>query len=142
MVPGTPWDNRWVIPYNTWLLKKYSAQINVEACTNAKPIAYLYIYIFKRSDSANISITVTIPLRRVNQPLANRKDNKNPVEEMQAYYNARWIAACKAAWRILGQSIGEIKPPVQRLQIYLENQQKTVLDLNKMNAADLQARLI
>lgn len=40
VVEGMPWDKTWVVPYNTWLLKKYQAHINVEACTNAKPVAY------------------------------------------------------------------------------------------------------
>ena len=32
--------------------------INVEICTSAEPVSYLYKYIYKGSDSANVSTTV------------------------------------------------------------------------------------
>lgn len=137
VVEGTPWDNTWVVPYNTWLLKKYQAHINVEACTNAKPVAYLYKYIFKGSDSADVSTTTTLPSRSVNQPRANRNKNEVPVDEVSVFHYARWICSCEPAWRILGLPIGEIKPPVTRLQLPLENQQRTVLDPEKTTAASL-----
>lgn len=97
MVLNIPWDNKWVVPYNTWLLKKYSTYINIGACINAKFIAYLYKYIFKQSNSANISTTVNVLLCCVNQAFANRNNNEDPIDKLQAYNDARLISACKAA---------------------------------------------
>ena len=49
-IKGNNVDNRWVVPYNPWLSKKYQAHINVEACMSVKAVKYLYKYIYKRHD--------------------------------------------------------------------------------------------
>ncbi|GBN04007.1 hypothetical protein AVEN_257595-1 [Araneus ventricosus] len=40
-------DNRWVVPYNPWLLKTFNAHINVEVCASVKSVKYLYKYVYK-----------------------------------------------------------------------------------------------
>ncbi|GBM51868.1 hypothetical protein AVEN_239962-1 [Araneus ventricosus] len=45
-------DNRWVVPYNPWLLKKFNAHINVEVCASVKSVKYLYKYVYKGRDAA------------------------------------------------------------------------------------------
>ena len=37
-------DNRWVVPCNPWLSRKYAAHINVEPCMSVKSVKYLYKY--------------------------------------------------------------------------------------------------
>ncbi|GBN86047.1 hypothetical protein AVEN_219552-1 [Araneus ventricosus] len=49
-------DNRWVVPYNTWLLKKFNAHINVEVCASVKSVKYLYKYVYKGHDAASVKI--------------------------------------------------------------------------------------
>ncbi|GBN81135.1 hypothetical protein AVEN_116062-1 [Araneus ventricosus] len=49
-------DNRWVVPYNPWLLKKFNAHINVEVCASVKSVKYLYIYVYKGHDAASVKI--------------------------------------------------------------------------------------
>ena len=68
-----------------------------------------------------------VPNRRVNEPQAHRNDNAAPVDKINIFHNARWIGSCEAAWRILGLPLGEIKPPVTRLQVHLENQQRILI---------------
>ena len=40
-------DNRWVVPYSPYLLLKYEADINVEACVSPFDAKYLFLYINK-----------------------------------------------------------------------------------------------
>ncbi|GBO04485.1 hypothetical protein AVEN_45612-1 [Araneus ventricosus] len=49
-------DNRWVVPYNPWLLKKFNAHINVEVCASVKSVKYLYKYAYEGHDAASVKI--------------------------------------------------------------------------------------
>ena len=40
-------DNRWIVPYNPWLSKKFCAHINLEACMSVKSVKYLFKYVYK-----------------------------------------------------------------------------------------------
>ncbi|WVZ63152.1 hypothetical protein U9M48_012810 [Paspalum notatum var. saurae] len=49
---GVRLDNRWVVPYNMYLLKKFQAHINVEWCNKGIFIKYLFKYVTKGPDCA------------------------------------------------------------------------------------------
>ena len=40
-------DNRWIVPYNPYLSKKYNAHINVECCQGVASIKYINKYVYK-----------------------------------------------------------------------------------------------
>lgn len=61
-------DNRWVVPYNPYLLKKYNAHINVEICSSILSVRYLYKYVYKGHDRVLCSIDII---------LSNDNDNNN-----------------------------------------------------------------
>jgi hypothetical protein len=46
-VQGHNLDNRWVVPYNPYLLTKFDSHINVKICSTIKAVKYLYEYIYK-----------------------------------------------------------------------------------------------
>ena len=52
-------DNRWVVPYNPYLLLTYNAHINVEICSPLMSVKYLYKYILKGNDSATFQIVTS-----------------------------------------------------------------------------------
>lgn len=100
-------------------------------CTSAKPVAYLYKYTFKDSDSAAVSTIVRAlnqPVRWINNAPAHRNDDVEPLDEVQVFHDAKKIGSCEAAWKILGLSCGEFKPAVGRQQVHLEDEQQCVFN--------------
>ncbi|KAK8934325.1 hypothetical protein KSP39_PZI014847 [Platanthera zijinensis] len=97
-------DNRWVVPYNPWLLLKYDCHINVEICSSIKSIKYLYKYIHKGPDSVAFQV----------QPFSDHN-------EVAQYVNGRWICPHEAFWKIFKFSMYKTYPSVIRLQIHLPN---------------------
>ncbi|KAI3687642.1 hypothetical protein L1987_81342 [Smallanthus sonchifolius] len=87
---GVKLDNRSVVPYNKLLLKRYQAHINVEWCNQAGSIKYLFKYINKGPDRA------TLLLEQSNK----EDDNNEVVDEIQEYYDCRYLSACEATWRL------------------------------------------
>ena len=55
-IRGTDLDNKWVIPYNPYLLTKFNCHINVEICSTIKAVKYIYKYIYKGHDRMTMNI--------------------------------------------------------------------------------------
>ncbi|GBO02233.1 hypothetical protein AVEN_259730-1, partial [Araneus ventricosus] len=53
-INGNVVDNRWIVPYNPYLTKKYNALINVEICSSFKSIKYIFKYVYKGHDCAKV----------------------------------------------------------------------------------------
>ncbi|XP_044966515.1 uncharacterized protein LOC123426713 isoform X1 [Hordeum vulgare subsp. vulgare] len=100
-------DNRWVVPYNPYLLRMFNCYINVEVCSSIKAIKYLCKYVYKGHDRASISI---------DQP-----DEKGVVDEIKRYIDARWFTPPEAMWRIFGFNLLESFPSVLQLSLHLPN---------------------
>jgi hypothetical protein len=49
-------DNRWIVPYNSYLCQKYDCHINVKICSSARSVKYLYKYVYKGHDRVIVSI--------------------------------------------------------------------------------------
>ncbi|XP_052107503.1 uncharacterized protein LOC107458495 [Arachis duranensis] len=67
-------NNRWVVPYNPWLLLKYDRHINVEICNSIKSIKYLYKYCYKGPNRVAMEV-----------------HNGSNVDKVQQFVDARWI---------------------------------------------------
>lgn len=99
-----PIDNRWVVPYNPWLLRQMNCHANVEICASIKSIKYVLKYVHKGADQATFQL-----------------QHDGARDEITSFQNARYIGSTEAAWRIFEMPITERHPPVVHLQVHLEN---------------------
>ena len=99
-------DNRHVVPYNLYLLRKYQCHLNIEVCsTKIAAVRYLFGYINKGVDMATLKASVT-----------NHKD------EIEYFVNGRYITAPEACHKLFGFEILNVSPPTVRLPVHLEGQ--------------------
>nr|XP_043616291.1 uncharacterized protein LOC122588235 [Erigeron canadensis] len=105
-----PLDNRYVVPYNPFLLKRYEAHINIEWCNQIGSIKYLFKYITKGNDRATLAVTT------------------GDVDEIDYYYDCRYISACDSVCRIFAFDIHYRKPAVMRLPYHCEGEQSVTWD--------------
>lgn len=71
---GKQYDNRHVVPYNPYLLKKYRCHINIEMVSSVDCVKYLFKYIFKGNDSAIVNIDSRV------EEKSNENDEENEHE--------------------------------------------------------------
>lgn len=107
-----PLDNRWVIPHNLWLCTKYNAHINVEICSTIVAVKYLFKYVYKGHDRADVNVEETNP-----------PDEPHHVDEIRQFVDARYISASECYWRIFDFRLHGQSPNCVRLQIHLPNMQ-------------------
>jgi hypothetical protein len=101
-------DNRWIVPYNPYMLAKYDCHINVECVASIAAIKYPFKYIHKGGDRASAE-------------LRHR-------DEITDHIDGRYIASPEATWRILHFSLHDQIPNVIRLQVHLPGQHMVVFD--------------
>ena len=46
-------DNKWVVPYNPWLLRQMNCHLNVELCSSIKSIKYVLKYVHNRATASS-----------------------------------------------------------------------------------------
>ena len=112
-VKGVWLDNRWVVPYNPYLSKRYKAHINVELCSSIGAFKYLFKYVFKGGDRTTAVLQTDV----------NGNEIPREVNEIADYLDARYVSAPEGVWRIFQFKMHHRYPTVQRLQIHLPNQQ-------------------
>ncbi|XP_035831916.1 uncharacterized protein LOC110870109 [Helianthus annuus] len=132
---GVLLDNRFVVPYNAILLKKYQCHINVEWCNQTGSIKYLFKYINKGPDRVTAYVyesTTTANVNPQNEEMTNNENlsNEREVDDVKAYLDCRYISTCEAAWRIFKFNIHYRFPPVEILPIHCEDGQAIVYDDN------------
>ncbi|CEP08523.1 hypothetical protein [Parasitella parasitica] len=97
-------DNRWIVPFNPYLSKKYKAHINVECCQSVQAVKYINKNIYKGSDRTTLRVS----------------DTENEIDK---YLQSRYIGPTEAFSRIFEYKIHEEDPTVTLLPIHLPNQQ-------------------
>src|SRR6266540_83880 len=76
-------DNRWVVPYNLNLLKKYQAHKNVEYVNKSKVLKYLCKYVNKGPDRAKV---ISKRIKKGEEP-----PDADTIDEIQEYLDCRYI---------------------------------------------------
>ncbi|PWZ39241.1 hypothetical protein Zm00014a_013353 [Zea mays] len=110
-------DNRWIVPYNLTLLKKYQAHINVEWCNKSIFIKYLFKYVTKGPDQSKLYLQ-----RVLDGQDTSIDEETNTRNEVKEYLDARFICPYDSCWRILGYEIHRHFPPIARLPVHLPNE--------------------
>jgi hypothetical protein len=106
-------DNRWVVPHNMKLLKKYQAHINVEYVNKSKLLKYLCKYVNKGPGKASV---IFQQIRKGGQGELNEESNDR--NEIKEYLDCRYICEQDALWRLLEYDIHYHWPPVERLPVH------------------------
>ncbi|GBO36556.1 hypothetical protein AVEN_17828-1 [Araneus ventricosus] len=104
-------DNRWVVPYNPWLLKKLNAHINVEVCASVKSVKYLSKYVYKGHDTASVKI---------------QKEGALDHDEILSFVEGRYVSAPEPMWRLNKFNLLHKSHTVVRLAVHLPQQQPIV----------------
>eukprot|EP00798_Chlamydomonas_sp_ICE-L_P011275 gene11275-18907_t len=122
---STQLDNRWVVPYNPSLSRKFNCHINVEYCASICSVKYLYKYVYKGHDRAEVAFQGADWQPAVPPPgQAHQAPQQPRVDEIQQYQDGRYISASEAHWRLMVFPMCDQTPPVSRLALHLENQQQ------------------
>ncbi len=112
---GIVLDNSHVIPYNPWLSEKYACHINVEVCTSVAAVKYLYKYVYKGVDRAEVNL---IPVGGDDAPAEPRV-----IDEIRSFREGRYLSAAEAAWRNFIFPMHSRVPAVVRLALHLPDEQ-------------------
>ena len=112
-------DNRFIVPYNPYLIYKFNAHVNVEVCATVKAYKYIFKYIHKGPDKTTVQIE-------------NAKSVvvKN-IDEIKNYVDCRYIGASEACWRLFEFNIHKKYPSVERLPVLLPTDEIRVNFLGK-----------
>ena len=89
-------DNRWIVPHNPYLSRKFNCHTNVESVATFRTIKYCFKYIHKGPDRT------TLEYER---------------DEIRQYIDGRYIGAPEGVWRILHFDVHKHVPSIERLQV-------------------------
>ena len=104
------YDNRFVVPHNAYLSLKFNAHINLEVCSLIHAVKYLYKYVYKGIDRASLKLKQT-----------TQAANNEPVDEIRAHLDTRFICAPEAIHRIFEFETQKKSDTVYRLQVIFRN---------------------
>ena len=119
-------NNSWVVPYNPYLLLKYNTHINVEICTSVSAYKYIFKYVMKGGDKAEVK------LRMVNEN--GSYQTYGDLDEIKNWADSRYISAHEALWRIFDFPTNSLSHTVQRLSVHLPGEQNVTFTEENMQS--------
>ena len=90
-----------------YLSKEYRSHINQRAYTTVKSVTYLFKYVYKVYDCANIQVTASDELTH---------------DEVTSFINARYVSAPEAFWRLSEFEMHKQSHSIVRLPVHLPDQ--------------------
>eukprot|EP00798_Chlamydomonas_sp_ICE-L_P027610 gene27610-7247_t len=91
---------------------------SVEHCATVRSVKYLYKYVYKGHDRAQVAFINKGPQGQIQDVAAIVA----PRDEIAEYLDGRYVGACKAIWRLFSFHLHEQGPHVQRLAMHLDGQ--------------------
>jgi hypothetical protein len=107
-------DNRWIVPYNPYLLLRFEGHINIEVCVSPTAAKYLFKYVTKGPDRAMVNASVSRNL-----------------DEIATYQDLRSIGPSEAVWRLCEFSLSERYPAVEILRVHLPGDEYVTFEEGK-----------
>lgn len=108
-------DSRWVVPYNPYFATKYNCHINFEVVNGMGAIKYLYKYVYKGPDQAQLKMS--------ERAIRRDPDGTEHIDETVAYEDARYISASEASYHFAGGPMHGEAPTIYRLGTHLPGEQ-------------------
>lgn len=101
-------DNRWIVPYNPYLLLYMDCHVNVERVFDIQSIKYMYKYIYKGPDRAAIQCGVP--------------DESGTIiyDETNKFLDTRIVSAPEGCWHIFRYKMQEKSHAIIRLPLHLK----------------------
>ncbi len=105
-----------MVPYNPYLSLLFNCHINVEVCTSVAVIKYLYKYIYKGNDHAQVDVySIDAATPDGAAPTQPRMRN-----EIKIYQDGRYVSAFEANHHLYGFDLHKEHPNVVRLVVHLK----------------------
>ncbi|XP_063945878.1 uncharacterized protein LOC108212277 [Daucus carota subsp. sativus] len=117
-------DNQWVVPYNRDLLVKYQCHMHIKICCHARSLKYLFKYCLKGHDTTTVHVTGK-------KKRASNQDPDKAIDEIDAYFDGRYICGAKSAYKIFGFPIHHRTISVERLPFHLPGQKSCTFHSNQ-----------
>ena len=113
-------DNRWVVPFNPYLLRILKAHVNVEVISHSTAcIKYVVKYVNKGTDQATYTVVTA----------------DGELDEVATYQHSRYLGSMEATWRLLDLPIHEHHPTVVQLHLHLSDDDQRVQFRDDANLA-------
>ncbi len=104
-------NNAWVMSYNSYLTRKYSAHINVKICESIQIIKYVHKYMYKEKDQTIMKL-------------------KNNLNEITHHLNDCYISSNQTAWNLFKFHSHIENSFITRLIMHLSDEQSMYFSKN------------
>ena len=98
--------------------------MNIEICCHARSLKYLFKYCLKGHDTATIHVTGR-------KKRTSDVPGDEPIDEIDAYFDGRYICGAESAYRIFGFPIHHRTISVERLPFHLPGQKNCTFNANQ-----------